>query len=107
MFVGYTGPLSPTSLAAGRPALPATGWMIASLASFPPMPAAAPPAAGRPALRATRWMIASIASFVLMTVAARQLTGHMGTFEILFLRSLVALAILLALRPARPPPAPG
>ena len=44
-------------------------------------------------------MIASIASFVLMTVAARQLTGHMGTFEILFLRSLVALAILLALRP--------
>lgn len=70
MFVGYTGPLSPTSLAAGRPALRATGWMIAS-----------------------------IASFVLMTVAARQLTGHMGTFEILFLRSLVALAILLALRP--------
>ena len=44
-------------------------------------------------------MVASIASFVLMTVAARQLTGHMGTFEILFLRSLVALAILLALRP--------
>lgn len=44
-------------------------------------------------------MIASIASFVLMTVAARQLTGRMGTFEILFLRSLVALAILLAVRP--------
>jgi drug/metabolite transporter (DMT)-like permease len=54
---------------------------------------------GRPALRAAAWMIASIASFVLMTVAARQLTGHMGTSEILFLRSLVALAILLALRP--------
>ena len=44
-------------------------------------------------------MIASIASFVLMTVAARQLTGRMSTFEILFLRSLVALVILLALRP--------
>jgi drug/metabolite transporter (DMT)-like permease len=70
VIVGYTGPLSPTPLAAGLPALRATGWMIAS-----------------------------IASFVLMTVAARQLTGHMGTFEILFLRSLVALAILLALRP--------
>ena len=70
VIVGYTGPLSPTSLAAGRPALRATGWMIAS-----------------------------IASFVLMTVAARQLTGRMSTFEILFLRSLVALAILLALRP--------
>ena len=70
MFVRYTGPLGPTPLATGRPAVRATGWMIAS-----------------------------IASFVLMTVAARQLTGHMGTFEILFLRSLVALAILLALRP--------
>ena len=44
-------------------------------------------------------MLASIASFVVMTVAARQLTGRIGTFEILFLRSLVALAVLLALRP--------
>ena len=44
-------------------------------------------------------MAASIASFVLMTVAARQLTGRMPTVEILFLRSLVALIILLALGP--------
>jgi drug/metabolite transporter (DMT)-like permease len=44
-------------------------------------------------------MTASIASFVLMTVAARQLTARMATFEILFLRSLVALVILAAIRP--------
>ena len=69
-IVGYTGPLSPTRSAAGRPALVATGWMIGSLTSF-----------------------------VLMTVAARQLSGRLGTFEILFLRSLVALAVLVALRP--------
>jgi len=41
----------------------------------------------------------SIASFVLMTVAARQLTGHMPAIEILFLRSVVALVVLLALAP--------
>lgn len=50
-------------------------------------------------------MIASIASFVLMTVAARQLTGRMTTFEILFLRSLIALVILLAIRPRLAPDA--
>ncbi len=44
-------------------------------------------------------MVLSLASFVLMTVAARQLSGRMATFEILFLRSLVALIILLALSP--------
>lgn len=44
-------------------------------------------------------MVLSLTSFVLMTVAARQLSGRMATFEILFLRSLVALIILLALGP--------
>ena len=44
-------------------------------------------------------MAASIASFVLMMVAARQLTNHMATVEILFLRSLGALVILFALWP--------
>jgi drug/metabolite transporter (DMT)-like permease len=44
-------------------------------------------------------MAASIASFLLMTVAARQLGGHLPTVEILALRSVVALALLLALRP--------
>jgi drug/metabolite transporter (DMT)-like permease len=44
-------------------------------------------------------MAASIASFLLMMVAARQLSGHLPTVEILALRSAVALALLLALRP--------
>jgi drug/metabolite transporter (DMT)-like permease len=44
-------------------------------------------------------MAASIASFLLMTVAARQLAGRMSTVEILCFRSIVALIVLLALRP--------
>jgi drug/metabolite transporter (DMT)-like permease len=44
-------------------------------------------------------MAASIASFVLMMVSARQLTNHLTTVEILFLRSLVALIILLLIWP--------
>ena len=44
-------------------------------------------------------MAASIASFVLMMVSARQLTNHLTTVEILFLRSLVALVILLLVWP--------
>jgi drug/metabolite transporter (DMT)-like permease len=50
-------------------------------------------------------MAASIASFVLMTVAARQLSGRLPTVEILCLRSVVALMILLALRPRLGPEA--
>jgi len=46
-------------------------------------------------------MAASIASFILMMVSARQLTNHLTTVEILFLRSLVALVILLAIWPRR------
>lgn len=56
-------------------------------------------AAARPALLASGWMAASIASFLLMMVAARQLTVHMATVQILFLRSLGTLVILLALWP--------
>ena len=44
-------------------------------------------------------MAASIASFILMMVSARQLTNHLTTVEILFLRSLVALVILLLIWP--------
>ncbi len=54
---------------------------------------------GHPAVQATGWMMASIASFVLMAVAARQLGAHMAPAEILFLRSAVSLVILLLLRP--------
>lgn len=58
-----------------------------------------------PALRAVGWMFVSLGSFALMTVAARQLSGRMATFEILFMRSAVALLILLALRPRLGPDA--
>ena len=54
---------------------------------------------GRAAARAAAWMVLSVGSFILMAVAARQLSGHMLTFEILFMRSLVGLLILLALIP--------
>ncbi len=52
------------------------------------------------ALRAAAWMAGSLASFLLMSIAARELAGRLPTIEILFFRSAVALAILLAL--ARP-----
>ena len=44
-------------------------------------------------------MLLSVTSFVLMMVAVRQLNSRMGTFEILFFRSLMALLVLLALTP--------
>src|SRR5690606_21761644 len=43
------------------------------------------------------WMIGALASFTSMAIAARQLSFHMGTFEILFFRSLVGLAIMTPL----------
>ena len=59
------------------------------------------PAPRRPdlplAIRAAAWMAGSLASFLLMSVAARELAGRLPTIEILFFRSAVALAILLAL----------
>lgn len=44
-------------------------------------------------------MLLSVTSFVLMMVAVRQLNNRIGTFEILFFRSLMALLVLLALTP--------
>src|SRR5262249_10460641 len=61
-----------------------------------PRPAVPP---GRAAARAAAWMVLSVGSFILMAVAAPPLSGHMLTFEILFMRSLVGLLILLALIP--------
>ena len=42
----------------------------------------------------------ALLSFTLMAIAVRELTRVMGSFEIVFLRSLVALVILLAILPA-------
>jgi len=41
----------------------------------------------------------AVLSFTAMAIAARELLRHMGTFEIVFLRSIVMLAIVLAMLP--------
>ena len=51
------------------------------------------------ALRAALWMGGALLSFVLMAMAVRELTHEIGVFEILFLRSVVALVILAAILP--------
>jgi len=50
-----------------------------------------------PVVRAAVWMTGALASFTGMAIAARQLSFHMGTFEILFFRSLVGLVIMAPL----------
>jgi drug/metabolite transporter (DMT)-like permease len=51
------------------------------------------------AVRAAAWMVGALFSFVLMAIAVRELAPALGVFEILLLRSVVALVILLALLP--------
>lgn len=51
------------------------------------------------ALCGALWMGGALLSFLLMAVAVRELVHAIGVFEILFLRSVVALAILLAILP--------
>ena len=41
----------------------------------------------------------AVLSFMAMAIAVRELLRHMGTFEIVFLRSVVMLAIVLAMLP--------
>jgi drug/metabolite transporter (DMT)-like permease len=51
------------------------------------------------ALRGALWMGGAVLSFSAMAIAVRQLLVHMGPFEVLFMRSIVMLAIVLALVP--------
>lgn len=61
---------------------------------------AAHPPHGVPAtLRAVAWMVGTLLSFSLMAIAVRELLDTMGTFEVLFFRSLVGLALVLAVVP--------
>jgi drug/metabolite transporter (DMT)-like permease len=46
-------------------------------------------------LRGVLWMGGAVLSFSAMAVAARELLAHLGPFQILFLRSVVMLAIVL------------
>jgi len=50
-------------------------------------------------LRGALWMGGAVLSFSVMAVAVRELLRTMGSFEILFLRSLVSLVIVLAILP--------
>jgi drug/metabolite transporter (DMT)-like permease len=50
-------------------------------------------------LRGALWMLGAVLSFTAMAIAVRELQRHMGSFEIVFLRSLVMLAIVLAMLP--------
>src|SRR6266850_1088720 len=49
------------------------------------------------AVRGVLWMLGAVLSFAAMAVAVRELQRHMGSFEILFLRSVVMLAIVGAM----------
>jgi drug/metabolite transporter (DMT)-like permease len=51
------------------------------------------------ALRGALWMGGAVLSFTAMAVAVRELQRHMGSFEIVLMRSVVMLAIVLAMLP--------
>jgi len=51
------------------------------------------------AVRAALWMGGALLSFALMAISVRELLRTMQTFEILFFRSAVSLAIMLAILP--------
>ena len=48
-------------------------------------------------LRGVLWMGGAVLSFSTMAIAARELLAHMGPFQILFVRSLVMMAIVLVI----------
>lgn len=55
------------------------------------------PANAPPILGAALWMAGALASFSVMAVSIRLLSGGMGLFQILFLRSVVGLAVVTVL----------
>ena len=46
-------------------------------------------------LKAASWMIGARVSFSLMAISGRELAPDLNTFEIMFFRSLIGLAIVL------------
>ena len=57
-------------------------------------------AGGLPApVRGALWMVGALSSFSLMAIAVRELSQSMGSFQILFLRSVVSLALIAAVLP--------
>jgi drug/metabolite transporter (DMT)-like permease len=61
--------------------------------------AASGPARAPHPLRAALWMVGALVSFSIMAIAVRELLDTMGTFEILFFRSLVSFLMVLAVLP--------
>ena len=50
-----------------------------------------------PVVNASLWMLGALSSFTAMAIGGRELSAEIGTFEILFFRSVVGLAIIGAL----------
>src|SRR5574341_1375232 len=50
-------------------------------------------------LRGALWMGGAVLSFMAMAISVRELQRHMGSFEIVLMRSIVMLAIVLAILP--------
>lgn len=50
-----------------------------------------------PVLRAVLWMSGALASFMAMAIGGRELSAELGTFEILFFRSLLGLGVIALL----------
>ena len=50
-----------------------------------------------PTLKAGFWMMGVLASFISMALGGRELSTELSTFEILFFRSLIGLAVIMAL----------
>lgn len=46
------------------------------------------------ASRAALWMMGALASFMLMAIGGRELAAELGTFQILFFRSLIGLVVI-------------
>ncbi len=62
-----------------------------------PVPAAAPAAPAAQPVKAALWMCGAIASFTLMAIAGRAVMVEINTFELMFWRSLMGFAIILAI----------
>jgi drug/metabolite transporter (DMT)-like permease len=46
-------------------------------------------------MKSVLWMLGAVASLCVMAVSARELSGHLNTFEVLALRSLIGLLIVI------------
>lgn len=50
-----------------------------------------------PILKAALWMMGTLMSFIALALGGRELASDLGTFEILFFRSVIGLAVVLVL----------